>query len=114
MEVEAVAKNIRVSPRKARLVAESFTGKNALEALESLRFVPKKAGFTLSKVIKSAVNNATHNNKLDEKKLIIKEIVVNEGPRLKRYLPRSRGMVHPILKRSSHIKVVISEGEEGK
>ncbi len=113
MEVEAIGKNIRISPRKVRLVAENFAGKNALEALESLRYVPKKASLPLSKVIKSAISNATNNNKLDEKKLIIKEIVVNEGPRLKRYLPRSRGMVHPILKRTSHIKVVVNE-KEGK
>ena len=116
MEVEASANNIRISPRKVRLVAESFAGRNAQEALERLRFVPKKASLPLSKVIKSAISNAKNNNKLDEKKLVIKEIVINEGPRLKRFLPRSRGMVHPILKRTSHIKVVVTESanKEGK
>ncbi len=79
--------------------------------MESLRFVNKSAARPLSKVIKSAISNATNNNKLDEKKLIIKEIIVDEGPRLKRYIPRSRGMAHPILKRTSHIKVVVSEEE---
>ena len=111
MEVIAEAKNIRISPRKVRLVAEELAGKKALEAVESLKFVPKKASLPLSKVIKSAISNAKNNNKMDEKKLIIKEIVVNEGPKLKRFLPRSRGMVHPILKRSSHIRVVLEEAK---
>ena len=111
MEVIAEAKNIRISPRKVRLVAEELTGKKALEAVESLKFVPKKASLPLSKVIKSAISNAKNNNKMDEKKLIIKEVVVNEGPKLKRFLPRSRGMVHPILKRSSHIRVVLEEAK---
>lgn len=112
MEVVAEGRNIRISPRKVRLVAQNFAGRNALEALESLRFAPKKASLPLSKVIKSAISNATNNNKLGEKNLIIKEILVNEGPRFKRFLPRSRGMVHPILKRTSHIKVIVSEKEE--
>lgn len=112
MEVEATGKNIRISPRKVRVVADQLAGKKAKDALESLRFVPKKAAGPLSKVVKSAMSNATNNNRLDEKNLVIKEIVVSEGPRLKRFLPRSRGMVHPILKRSSHIKVVVTEGEE--
>lgn len=109
MAVTAEGKNLRISPRKVRLVADNLAGKKAVEAMESLRFVPKKASLPLSKVIKSAISNAKNNNKLDEKKLVIKEVVVNEGPRLKRYLPRSRGMVHPILKRTAHIKVVVDE-----
>ncbi|MEX0616219.1 MAG: 50S ribosomal protein L22 [Candidatus Woykebacteria bacterium] len=113
MEVEASSNNIRISPRKVRLVAEGLAGKRVLEALETLRFVPKKASSPLSKVIKSALSNATNNNKLDEKKIVIKEIIVNEGPRLKRYLPRSRGMAHPILKRTTHVRVVVEE-REGK
>ena len=86
-----------------------MVGKNALTTLESLKYQPKKAGLFISKVLKSAIANATNNNKLSEKKLIIKEIVVNEGQVLKRFKPRSRGMAHPILKRSSHIKVVLEE-----
>lgn len=109
MDVEATGKNIRISPRKARLVAKDLAGRNAQEALESLRFVQKKAALPISKVIKSAISNATNNNKLDSKKLIIKEVVINEGPSLKRFLPRSKGMAHPILKRTSHIKAVLSE-----
>lgn len=111
MEVIAEVKNIRISPRKVRLVAKELVGKKANEAVESLKFVPRKASLPLSKVIKSAVSNAKNNNKMDETKLIIKEVVVNEGRTLKRFLPRSRGTVHPILKRSSHIRVIVEESK---
>lgn len=109
MDVMAEAKNIRISTRKARLVARNFVGRNAIGALETLKFEPKKAALPLSKVIKSAVSNATNNLKLDEKKLTIKEIVVSEGQDLKRFRPRSRGMAYPVLKKSSHIKVILEE-----
>ncbi len=111
MKVIAEGKNIRISPRKVKLVADNLAGKNASETLEVLRFVQKKASLPLSKVLKSAISNAVNNNKLNEKKLIIKEVVVNEGPRLKRFLPRSRGMANPIIKRTSHIRVVVEEGK---
>ena len=111
MEVIAESNNLRISPRKVRLVADNLVGKKASEVVESLRFVSKKAGLPLSKVIRSAMSNAKNNNKLDEKKLVIKDVVVNEGRRLKRYIPRSRGMAHPILKRTSHIRVVVEEGK---
>ena len=109
MEAMAEAKKIRISPRKVRLVAKELAGKKVNEAIESLKFVPRKASLPLSKVIKSAASNATNNNKMNENKLIIKEVVVNEGRTLKRFLPRSRGTVHPILKRSSHIRVIVEE-----
>lgn len=108
-QVFAEGKNLRISTRKARLVADSLVGQNATSTLESLRYQPKKAGLLISKVLKSAIANATNNNKWGEKKLFIKEIVVNEGQVLKRFKPRSRGMAHPILKKSSHIKVVLEE-----
>lgn len=111
MKVMAESKNIRISTRKARLVATVFVGKMASPTLEILKFEPKKAGLPLAKVLKSAINNATNNFKLDEKKLIIKDIVVNEGQNLKRFRPRSRGMAHPILKKSSHIRVFLEEVE---
>ncbi len=108
-QVIAEAKNLRISARKVRLVAKTLTGKKALISLEVLKYQPKKAGLLISKVIKSAIANATNNNKLDEKKLTIKEVVVNEGRPLKRFKPRSRGMAHSILKKSAHIKVVLEE-----
>lgn len=108
-EIIAEAKNVRISTRKARLVAETLRGKNALATLETLKYEPKKAGLMIAKVLRSAIANATNNNKLDDKKLTIKEVVVNEGQDLKRARPRSRGMSHPILKKSSHIRVVLEE-----
>lgn len=108
-QVIAEGKNLRISTRKARLVAESLVGKNAVATLETLKYQPKKAGLLISKVLKSAIANATNNNKLTEKKLVIKEITVNEGQFLKRFRPRSRGMAHPIIKKSSHIRVVLEE-----
>jgi large subunit ribosomal protein L22 len=107
--VFAEGKNLRISTRKARLVAETLVGKNASNSLESLKYQPKKAGNLISKVLKSAIANATNNNKLTEKNLVIKDIVVNEGQVFKRFKARSRGMAHPILKKSSHIKVVLEE-----
>lgn len=110
MDIIAEAKNIRKSPRKVRLIADGLRGQNPLSVLESLKVSNKSASLPLSKVIKSAVANATNNMKIDSKKLVIKEILVNEGPVMKRYEARSRGMAHPILKRTSHIKIVL-EGE---
>lgn len=108
-EIIAEAKNVRISTRKARLVADILRGRNALATLETLKYEPKKAGSVIRKVLKSAIANATNNDKLNDKKLKIKEVVVNEGQYLKRSRPRSRGMAHPILKKSSHIKVVLEE-----
>ncbi len=108
-EVIAEAKNVKISARKARIVAETLAGRNALPTLETLKYEPKKAGLMIAKVLKSAIANATNNNKLDEKKLIIKQVVVNEGQDLKRSKPRSRGMAHPILKKSSHIRVILED-----
>src|SRR4030042_4529098 len=105
-EISAVSKNLRVSPKKVRAVAKNFQGRKAQLAVESLRFIPKKAAVPLVKVIKSAIANAVHNNKMSAEKLIIKEITVNGGPPLKRWRPVSRGRAHSILKRTSHIKVV--------
>jgi large subunit ribosomal protein L22 len=107
MDVIAEAKNIRKSPRKVRLVADGLRGQNPQAALEILKYTRKDAALPLSKVIQSAVANATNNLKLDAKKLTIKEVMVNEGPVLKRFAARSRGMAHPILKRTSHIKVIL-------
>jgi large subunit ribosomal protein L22 len=110
MDIVAEAKNIRMGPRKVRLVAKDLRGKNPEQALESLKYSAKASALPLSKVIKSAMSNATNNLKLDSKDLVIKEVRVNEGATLKRFQPRSRGMAHPVLKRTSHIKVIL----EGK
>jgi large subunit ribosomal protein L22 len=109
MIIKAEANNLRISPRKIRLVAKNLAGKNASAALISLRFVEKKSAAPLAKVLKSALSNATNNNKLEERKLVIKEIQTMEGPTLKRFQPRSRGMAHKIFKRTSHIRVILEE-----
>jgi len=108
-EVIAVSKNLRVSPKKVRLVAYNLRGRPAETSLESLRFVPRKSAMPLYKVLKSAIANATNNFKLDTSSLKIKEILIDEGPTLKRYRPVSRGAAHRILKRTTHIKVVLEE-----
>lgn len=110
MDIVAEAKNIRKSTRKVRLLAKGLRGQNPTQVLEALKFTNKAAAEPLSKVIKSAMANATNNLKMDEKKLVIKEILVNEGATLKRFKPRSRGMAHSIKKRTSHIRVIL-QGE---
>ncbi len=105
--MKAIAKHVRISPKKANLVAGLVRSKNAVEALDILKFTPKKAAKILYKVLHSAVANAENNFKQNKDALIVKEIVVTEGRTLKRSVPISRGRVHPILKRSSHITITV-------
>lgn len=109
MEVVSNGKYIRISPKKVKLLTDQFINLPVERALISLRFVPNKASTPLIKVLKTAIADATHNYKLDQSKLVIKKIEVGEGPRLKRSIARSRGMAHPILKRTTHIKVVLGD-----
>lgn len=108
-EVEATSKNLRVSSRKLKMVADSFKGRKAQEAYDSLLFVPKKSALPLAKTIKSAIANAKNNFKIEQDKLVVKEILVDQGPTLKRYRSGSRGMVRPILKRTTHLKVILED-----
>lgn len=107
MEVKAEAKYIRISPRKVRLVVDAIKGLSPQRALEHLRFIKKRAAQPLMKVIKSAMANAKKNFGLKVEDLKFKEIQVGEGPTLKRWRAVSRGRAHPIMKRTSHIKVVL-------
>lgn len=107
----AIAKMVRISARKVRLVVDLIRGKSLAEALAILRLTPKAASVPVSKVVKSAAANAEHNNKLDKNKLYIKKIVVDEGPTMKRFLPRAKGRAGSIFKRTSHITVVLAEKE---
>jgi large subunit ribosomal protein L22 len=109
METKAVAKFIRISPRKARLVAQTVMGQPVERAMSQLRFTPKKAGGVLLKVVKSAVANAEQNQDLDVDTLYIKKIYVDGGPMMKRWRPRAQGRVYQIRKRTSHITVVLDE-----
>ncbi len=109
MEVKAVEKYIRISPKKARLVADIVRGQNAKKALVTLRFTQKKAAKIIYKAVKSAVANAENNFNIESEKLVIKSISVDGGPSLKRIQPVSKGMAHAILKRTSHITVIVSD-----
>jgi large subunit ribosomal protein L22 len=109
METKAVAKYIRVSPQKARLVADVIRGMKADTAVTTLRFMPKKAARILRKVLESAVANADQRDSVDVDTLYVKEITVDGGPMLKRFSPRAQGRATRILKRTSHITVIVDE-----
>ena len=109
MEAKAVVKNIRISPQKARLVADMIRGKQVDTALNTLRFTPKKGARILRKVVESAVANASQNEAIDVDTLFVKKIFIDGGPMLKRIRPRAMGRASRILKRSSHITVVLDE-----
>ena len=109
MEVKATAKTVRISPRRTRLVLDLVRGKDVKEALAILKFTPNRAAEIITKVVKSAVANATHNFQLDEEKLYIKACYANEGVTLKRFLPRAKGSASALNKRTSHITVVVEE-----
>lgn len=110
--MKSIAKHIRISPKKANLVAGLVRNKKALDALNILKFTPKKAAKIVAKVIKSAVSNAENNFKQDPENLVITQILVTKGRTLKRNVPISRGRTHRILKRSSHIKVTVGIQEK--
>jgi len=109
MEAKAVAKFIRVSPRKTRLVADNIKGKGVEDALNILRFTPKKPAKILSKVLYSAISNAEQMPGVDVDSLIVESVVVNEGPTWKPIQPRAMGRAYRIRKRTSHITIVVKE-----
>ena len=109
MEAKAIAKNIRISVDKARLVADLIRGKKVDEAMSILKNMNKKAARVIEKVLTSAVANATNNHNLNKDKLYVKETYVNEGPVMKRMIMDSRGHVGRNDRRTSHVTVVVSE-----
>ncbi|MEW6521628.1 MAG: 50S ribosomal protein L22 [Desulfurivibrio sp.] len=109
MEAKAVVRNIRISPQKARLVADMIRGKQVDTALNTLKFTPKKGARILRKVVESALANASQNEAIDVDTLFVKKIFIDGGPMLKRIRPRAMGRASRILKRSSHITVVLDE-----
>ena len=116
MEAKAKARFVRVTPQKARRVVDLIRGKQAGEAVAVLKFAPQAAGETVLKVVESAIANAREtakrsNERLDEADLYISEVFVDEGPTLKRFRPRAQGRASQILKRTSHITVVVTERE---
>ena len=106
-EARAVATNVRVTPRKARLVIDQVRGKDVKVALGLLRNINRAASEPVAKVIKSAAANAINNFGMDEDKLYIKEIFANDGLKMKRYLPRAKGSASGLVKRTCHITVVV-------
>lgn len=112
MESKASAKFIRVSPRKARLVAQNVKGISVEEAMNILRFTPNKPAGIILNVVRSALANAEHNTKIDIDTLVVREVIVNSGPTWKRFMPRAQGRATHIRKRSSHITVILAEGQE--
>lgn len=109
MEVSAKLRYARISPKKCRIVADQIRGKPVAEALDILRFSPKRAAHLIRKVLESAIANAEHNAGLDVDDLYVSAIYVDDGPRMKRILPRARGRADVMLKRMSHITVKVAE-----
>lgn len=109
MEVTAKLRYLRIAPRKVRLVADLIRGKNVEEATHILNFVRKRAAKPILKLLNSAIANATHNFQLKKENLYIAKITVDEGPKLKRWRPRARGIAYEIQKKTSHVTLVLAE-----
>ena len=112
MQARAIAKWVRVSPDRARLVAREIQGKSVDEALKLVQFAKSKGARAIAKVLESAVANAEHNHEMDVDRLIVREARIDGGPVLKRMKPRSRGRADVIRRPTSHILVVVAEREE--
>ena len=114
MQVRSTYRFARISAFKAREVTREIQGLPASDALNLLRFVPKKAAGLVRKTLASAVANAENNNNLNVENLVIQEAVVGEGPTAKRFQPKARGSAGPIRKRTSHIKIILTDEIEIK
>lgn len=110
----AQARFVRVTPQKARRVVDLIRGMDANEAVTLLRFAPQAASEPIGKVVASAIANASNNFNLDPRTLVVSEIFVDEGPTMKRFRPRAQGRAGQILKRTSHITVVVKSIDEKK
>jgi large subunit ribosomal protein L22 len=111
METRAIARFVRIAPRKARQVIGLIRGKGVDEALQILEFTPRLAAETITKVLKSAAANAEHNHNANRDSLVVAEAFVDQGPTLKRMHQRAQGRMALIHKRTSHITVVLREKE---
>ena len=110
MEARATGKYLRISPQKVRCIVPSVKGQQVETGLNQLKFMPQKASGIVEKIVRSAVANADQQGEMDVDALKIKNIIVNEGPMLKRFRARARGRATRILKRTSHITVIVAEG----
>ena len=107
----AHAKYVRISSRKVKIVIDLIRGKNVDDALAILKYTPKAASPVVYKLLNSAIANAVNNNEMDRKSLYVAEVYANPGPTLKRMMPRAQGRGYRILKRTSHMTVVLKEKE---
>jgi large subunit ribosomal protein L22 len=112
MEVRASVRNVRVSPRKARLVIDAVRGKRVMDAIAIARYLPQKTGHDVEKLLKSVAANAENNYDLDPEELWIKAIYADDGPTYRRFKAKARGRVGRILRRNCHITVIAEEREE--
>ena len=109
MEAKAVTRYVRISPRKLRVISDTVRGKSVDEALRTLKFLPKRGAKILYKTVFSAVSNAENSGLFDKENLKVKELRIDAGPTLKRFFPRAQGRATLIRKRTSHIKVVLTD-----
>jgi len=105
----AIARYVRISSNKVRIVVDLIRGKSVDDAVAILQFTPKAAAPVVLKVLNSAIANAVNNSEMDRKSLVVAEVYANPGPTLKRFVARSRGSASPVLKRTSHISVVLDQ-----
>lgn len=110
----AITRYVRMSPRKARLVADLIRGKSVGAAFDILEFTNKKSAKIIKKTLQSAVSNVTHNLRMNEDKLVVSEIMISDGPVLKRMMPRAMGRADIIRKPTAHIRVMLAEKEDKK
>jgi len=109
MQVRSIYRGARISAFKCRDVTREIQGLPVAQAVDVLKFTPKKAARLVLQTLKSAIANAEHNNKARVDQLMVKEAVVGEGPTLKRFRPKARGSAGPILKRTSHIRIILDD-----
>lgn len=113
MEAKAVARYVRIAPRKIRLVIDLIRGKDVGEAIAILKHTPKAASPVVEKLLNSAIANAEHNYEMNPDNLVVSKVTCDEGPTLKRFRPRAMGRASRINKRTSHITLVLTEKKEG-
>lgn len=111
MEARAIVRNVRMTPRKMKLICDLIRGKDAGTAMAIIMNTPKAASEVMAKLLKSAVANAENNHNMDTDKLYVKEVHVAPGPIMKRIMPRAKGRAFRILKRTSHVTLVLAEKE---
>ena len=109
MESHGITKHVRVSPRKVRLVVDQIRGKEVEDALNILKFVPKRSASIVAKTLRAAIANAESTQSVDVDRLYVKRVLVDGGTTLKRSLPRAMGRATQIRKRTSHLTIVIDE-----